>query len=634
MNLPTDYQSFIHKSRYARYIDELGRREEWPETVKRLVDYWRERRPEIGSSTYNDIEKAILNLEVMPSMRTLMTAGEALDRDNVAGYNCAYTPVDSQRSFDEIMYILMCGTGVGYSVERQYINKLPEIAEEFHSSESTIKVSDSKIGWASAYRELISLLYAGKIPNWDDSNLRPAGARLKTFGGRASGPEPLRELYQFTIETFRAAAGRKLNSLEVHDLVCKIAQVIVVGGVRRSALISLSNLTDQRMRNAKSGEWYLNNGQRALANNSVAYTEKPDIGIFMEEWLSLYRSKSGERGIFSRVAAEKQALSSGRREAADFGTNPCSEIILRPKQFCNLTEAVVRPSDGLDELRRKVRLASILGTLQATLTDFRYLSKRWRDNTVEEALLGVSLTGVQDHQILSGSELHRGYTKHFLLEDYLKELSSVAVDTNKRYANKLGIAQATAVTCVKPSGTVSQLVDSASGIHPRYASKYIRTVRQDRKDPLTAFMVEKGFPHEEDRTEPSNLVFSFPVSAPDGSTNRENLSAIQQLELWKIYQKHWCEHKPSITVYVREEEWLEVGAWCYQNFDILSGVAFLPHSDHVYAQAPYQGVSDEEFEALVQAMPKDVDWNEFHEGDDFTTASQELACVGSSCEIK
>ena len=628
--LPTDYQSYIHKSRYARFVDELGRREEWSETVKRLVDYWREKRPEIGTSTYNDIEKAILNLEIMPSMRTMMTAGPALDRDNVAGYNCAYTAIDNVRAFDEIMYILMCGTGVGFSVERQYINKLPEVAEEFHATESEIRVRDSKIGWASAYKELVAMLYAGNIPKWDDSGVRAAGERLKTFGGRASGPEPLRELVQFTTETFKNAAGRKLNSVEVHDLVCKIAQVIVVGGVRRSALISLSNLTDQRMRNAKSGEWYLTNQQRSLANNSVAYTELPDVGIFMEEWHSLYQSKSGERGIFNRVAAQKQGVSSGRREEADFGTNPCSEIILRSKQFCNLTEVVIRAEDSLDDLKRKVRLATILGTLQATLTDFRYLSKRWRDNTKDEALLGVSLTGIMDHAILSGSG---GILPKHDLQTYLKEMKNVAIDTNKRYANKLGINQATAITCVKPSGTVSQLADSASGIHPRFAGRYVRTVRASRNDPLATFMVQEGFPVEEDRTEPNNLVFSFPITAPSGCITRHDLSAIEQLELWKVYQETWCEHKPSITVYVREGEWLDVGAWVYRNFDILSGVAFLPHSDHAYAQAPYQDIDEHDYKEFVDKMPTDIDWNAVQEGDDFTTASQELACVGGSCEI-
>lgn len=626
--LPTDYQSYIHKSRYARFVDELGRREEWSETVQRLVDFWREEQPEVGASTYNEIERAILNLEIMPSMRTLMTAGPALRRDHVAGYNCAYTAMDNVRAFDEIMYILMCGTGVGFSVERQYINKLPDVAEEFHDTDSVIRVRDSKIGWASAFKELVAMLYSGNIPKWDDSGVRGAGERLKTFGGRASGPQPLRELVQFTTETFKQAAGRKLNSIEVHDLVCKIAQVIVVGGVRRSALISLSNLTDQRMCNAKSGEWYLTDQQRSLANNSVAYTERPDVGIFMEEWVSLYRSKSGERGIFNRVAAQKQAVKNGRRESADFGTNPCSEIILRSKQFCNLTEVVVRAEDSLDDLKRKVRLASILGTLQATLTDFRYLSKRWRDNTEDEALLGVSLTGIMDHAVLSGQD-----KQPRKLSGYLKEMKDVAIDTNKRWANKLGIKQAASITCVKPSGTVSQLCDSASGIHPRFAGRYVRTVRASANDPLATFMVEKGFPVEADRTEPNNLVFSFPITAPEGCVDRHSVGAIEQLELWKTYQLEWCEHKPSITVYVRESEWLTVGAWCYENFDILSGVAFLPHSDHAYAQAPYQDIDAHDYKEFVDKMPTDIDWNAVQEGDDHTTASQELACVGGACEI-
>lgn len=634
--LPTDYQSFIHRSRYARYIDEEGRREDWEETVSRLIDYWREKRPEIGEATYKELQSAILNLEVMPSMRTLMTAGPSLDRDNVAGYNCSYAAIDTIRTFDEIMYILMCGTGVGFSVERQYVSQLPTVAEEFHTSDTVIKVGDSKLGWAGAYKELIAMLYSGNIPEWDDSGIRPAGARLKTFGGRASGPGPLKDLYNFTVEVFKSAAGRKLSSIEVHDLVCKIAQIVVVGGVRRSALISLSNLSDQRMREAKSGEWYYIEPQRALANNSVCYTERPDTGVFMEEWLSLYKSKSGERGIFSREASIKQALKNGRREEADFGTNPCSEIILRSKQFCNLTEVVVRAEDSLDDLRRKVRLATILGTLQASLTDFRYLSKKWENNTKEEALLGVSFTGIMDHPILSGSTdgsfTFYGEWEIDNLADSLELLKYTAIDTNKRYAKKIGINQSTAITCVKPSGTVSQLVDSASGIHPRFSPYYIRTVRADKKDPLAQFMVSKGFPVEEDQVQPSNYVFSFPIKAPEGS-GKDNMTAIQQLELWKVYQDHWCEHKPSITVYVRENEWLEVGAWVWDNFDSVSGVSFLPHSDHTYAQAPYQEITEEEYLDFLDKMPQDVDWASFKEEDDYTTSSQELACTGGSCEI-
>lgn len=571
-----------------------------------------------------------------------MTAGEALDRDNVAGYNCAYLAVDSPRAFDETMYVLMCGTGVGFSVERQYIQKLPEIAEEFHDTETTITVADSKIGWAKAYREFIQLLYAGQVPQWDVSKVRPAGSKLKTFGGRASGPDPLVELFNFSIEVFKNAAGRKLTSIECHDLMCKVADIVVVGGVRRSALISLSNLTDERMRVAKSGQWWDANPQRALANNSVCYTEKPDMGIFMKEWEALYESKSGERGIFSRAAAARVAERNGRRDTShDFGTNPCSEIILRPKQFCNLSEVVVRSTDTFDDLKRKVRQAAILGTLQSTLTDFRYLSKAWSNNTEEERLLGVSLTGIMDHPVLSGNErwidpsLINISNDIISLESVLQELKEIAIETNKEWATKLGIPMSTAITCVKPSGTVSQLVDSASGIHPRYSSHYIRTVRTDKKDPIYHFLKEQGVPVEDALgKEDSTAIFSFPMKAPEGSVMRDDRSALEQLELWKVYAEHYTEHKPSITVYVKEDEWLEAGAWVYKNFDICSGVSFLPHSDHSYKQAPYQDISKEEYEKLISEMPN-VNWEDLekYESDDMTEGSQELACTGISCEL-
>lgn len=653
-----DYQQYIAISRYARFRDDLGRRETWPETVKRLMDFWQAERKELDDSTRTELENAILHLEVTPSMRTLMTAGEALRRDNVAGYNCSYCAIDDIRSFDSIMYILLCGTGVGFSVERQYIAKLPNVSEDFHETDTTIVVRDSKVGWAKAFRELIGLLYQGQIPKWDVSKVRPAGARLKTFGGRASGPEPLVDLFQFSINLFKKAAGRKLNSVECHDLVCKIADIVVVGGVRRSALISLSNLTDDRMRNAKMGQWWIDNPQRALANNSVCYTEKPDIGAFLNEWTSLYESKSGERGIYNRVASQRIAERSGRRDGSyDFGTNPCSEIILRNKQFCNLTEVVVRPTDNLDTLRRKVELATILGTLQASLTDFRYLSKEWKKNTEEEALLGVSLTGIMDHPVLSGRrdgfddtwasvsvEYNSGeYSRELTcvqtqpLDTILQQLKEVAIETNKEWANRIGINPSTAITCVKPSGTVSQLVDSASGIHPRYSSFYVRTVRTDKKDPLYAFLRDEGVPVEDAiGKEGSTAVFSFPMKAPKGSVLRNDMTAIEQLELWKIYAEHWCEHKPSITVYVREHEWVEVGAWVYKHFDLLSGVSFLPHndSDHVYKQAPYQEITEEEYERLVSEMPK-IRWQHLmeYEYEDNTVSSQTLACTGGTCEL-
>jgi len=634
-NLPSQYQEFIYKSRYSRWIESENRREEWPETVKRYFDFFETHLKEnqsyiLSAELRSELESAVLNLEVMPSMRALMTAGEALKRDNVAGYNCSYVAVNNIRAFDEILYVLMCGTGVGFSVERQYVEKLPTIAEHFTNSDTTIIVQDSKVGWAKAYRELVSLLIGGQIPKWDVSKVRPAGARLKTFGGRASGPRPLVDLFQFTIDTFKRAAGRKLTSIECHDIVCKIAEIVVVGGVRRSALISLSNLTDERMRDAKSGAWWEQNPQRALANNSVAYKEKPEIGIFMEEWISLYKSKSGERGIFNREAAKKTVAKLGdRRDSSyDFGTNPCSEIILRDREFCNLTEVVIRADDTQDNIARKVRIASILGTWQASLTHFPYLSSTWKKNCEEEALLGVSMTGILDNPLM-GSKDHR------LLSVVLEDLKKISVETNKEWAEKLGINPAAAITCVKPSGTVSQLTDAASGIHARHSEYYIRTVRADRKDPLCQMMIDMGFPAEPCVMKPDHtMVFSFPMKAV-GSITRNDLTAIEHLELWLTYQRHWCEHKPSITITVREHEWMEVGAWVYKHFDEISGISFLPHSDHSYRQAPYQECTEIAYIALSVEMPKNVDWSllKNYEKTDTTASSQTFACSGDKCEI-
>jgi ribonucleoside-diphosphate reductase alpha chain len=621
------YQQFIHKSRYARWLPEHNRRETWEETVYRYVQFWRDRE-QITVKEGQKLYDAIHSQAVMPSMRCMMTAGVALEKDNVAGFNCSYLHIDSPRSFDELMYVLMCGTGVGFSVERNFINKLPEIAESFHKTDSLIVVSDSKIGWASAFRELIAMLYAGKIPQWDVSRVRGSGERLKTFGGRASGPEPLVDLFNFCIEVFQKAKGRKLTSIECHDVVCKIADIVVVGGVRRSALISLSNLSDQRMAKAKSGDWWRNEGQRALANNSVAYTEKPDFQSFLSEMQTMYESKAGERGIFSRVAAQKIAARNGRRDPEqDFGTNPCSEIILRSNQFCNLSEVVVRSDDTLKTLKAKVETAAIIGTLQATLTDFRYLRNVWKRNTEEEALLGLSMTGIMDHPVIGKTS---GKTA-----EWLEELKNVAVKTNKKWAEKLGISQSVAITCVKPSGTVSQLVDSASGIHPRFSKHYIRRVRSDKKDPLAVFMEQAGFPVEQDVMTPSSSVFSFPVKAPKSSTTVSEVGAMEQLKLWKTYQNHWCEHKPSITVYYTDDEFLEVAQWIWENFDLCSGISLLPVSDHVYQQAPYEDISKEKYQELTQQMPMNVDWNDLEqfEKEDNTTGSQELACTGGACEI-
>jgi len=621
------YQQFIHKSRYARWIPEHSRRETWSETVFRYVSFWRDRE-QITVKEGQKLYDAIHNLEVMPSMRCMMTAGKALDKDNVAGFNCSYLHIDSPRSFDELMYVLMCGTGVGFSVERNFINKLPEIAESFHQTDSLIVVSDSKIGWASAFRELIAMLYAGKIPQWDVSRVRGSGERLKTFGGRASGPEPLVDLFNFCVEIFQKSSGRKLTSIECHDICCKIADIVVVGGVRRSALISLSNLSDQRMSKAKSGDWWRNEGHRRLANNSVAYTEKPDFESFLSEMQTMYESKAGERGIFSRVAAQKIAGRNGRRDADhEFGTNPCSEIILRSNQFCNLSEVVVRADDTLPTLKKKVETAAIIGTLQATLTDFRYLRNLWKRNTEEEALLGLSLTGIMDHPVIGVSSDKTA--------QWLEELKLVAIKTNKKWAEKLGINQSVAITCVKPSGTVSQLVDSASGIHPRFSKHYIRRVRSDAKDPLAQFMSTAGFPVEQDTMSPASLVYSFPVKSPKTSTTVKQVGAMQQLALWKTYQNSWCEHKPSITVYYTDDEFLQVAQWIWDNFDICSGISLLPVSDHVYQQAPYEDITAEKYKELVEAMPKDVDWSDLeqYEMEDNTTGSQELACVGGACEI-
>ena len=623
--LPTDYQAFIHKSRYAKYYEDTGR-ESWEDTVTRFSA--NVIRGMVDPETKRQLEEAILGLEVMPSMRSLMTAGPAAERDNTCMYNCSYLAVDDLKSFDEAMFILLCGTGVGFSVERQFVTKLPEVPALF-DSETNIVVKDSKEGWAKSLRQLIALLYSGEVPTWDVSKVRPAGAPLKTFGGRASGPAPLVDLFNFTIRTFKEAQGRKLSSIECHDIMCKIGEVVVVGGVRRSAMISLSNLSDDRMRHAKSGAWWENNPQRALANNSVSYTEKPDSLSFMREWMALVESGSGERGIFNREASKKQAAMNGRRDANyEFGTNPCSEIILRPSQFCNLSEVVVRATDTLDALSEKVRLATILGTIQSTFIKFPYLRKQWTDNTSEERLLGVSLTGIMDNPLMT--------LKNKGLDKTLAHLKQVAVDTNKVWAELLGIPVAAAITCVKPSGTVSQLVDAASGIHARHSPYYVRTVRGDNKDPLTQFMKDQGIPNEPCAMKPDQTtVFSFPQKAPEGATCTADMTAIEQLKMWLAYQRNWCEHKPSVTINVKGGEWFEVGAFVYEHFDEMSGVSFLPFNEHTYQQAPYQDCSKSDYDTLKSVMPERIDWSKLseYESEDNTAGSQTLACSGDSCEI-
>ena len=630
-----DYQRFIALSRYARWIEEENRRETWEETVARLIAYFSYHvsdnlEVKLDPEIWTKLKKNITALNIMPSMRSMMTAGPALSRENIAGYNCSYVPIDNPKAFDEVLYILMNGTGVGFSVERQYINSLPTIPDrEFEYTEDVISVADSKEGWARAFRDLVSYLYTCRVPKIDVSKVRVAGARLKTFGGRASGPQPLVDLFDFTILKFIEAKGRKLNSLECHDIVCKTGEVVVVGGVRRSALISLSNLSDYRMREAKTGQWWETNPERTLANNSAVYTDVPDTGTFMNEWLSLYQSKSGERGMFNRQSAQKKAAQNKRRESdIAFGTNPCSEIILRPNQFCNLTEVVCRMDDTKTTLKNKIEMATILGTIQATFTNFGYLRKRWQNNTEEERLLGVSLTGIMDCPLLNGTTSD--------LPKTLEYLRSVAVDTNKQWASILNIPQSTAITCVKPSGTVSQLVNSASGVHARHSKHYIRTVRGDNKDPLTQLMISVGVPYEAEQLHPdTTTVFSFPMKSPDKAICRNDLTAIQQLELWKIYAEHWCEHKPSVTISVKEKEWVNVGAWCWNNFGELSGVSFLPHADHIYKQAPYQDVDEDGYKLLLKKMPKNIDWTKLSdiEKEDTTTGTQELACTAGACEL-
>ncbi len=616
------YQSVIASSRYARFLPELKRRETWEETVDRMVKYLKSKNKGLDKE-FKEIREAVLNLEIMPSMRLMMSAGEACERDNIAAYNCSYLAINNKRAFSEALYILMNGTGVGFSCERQEISKLPVIPEDIDKSDDTIVVGDSKLGWAKAFKKLLSSLWEGDIPTVDYSQVRPAGARLKTFGGRASGPEPLKRLFDFVIESFIHAKGRKLTSLEVHDIICMVGEIVVVGGVRRSALISLSNLTDKRMREAKMGAWYNDFAYRGLANNSVAYTEKPDMETFMDEWVSLVKSKSGERGIFNRVAAQKQAAKQGRVKDLNYGTNPCSEIILRDKQFCNLTEVVVRNGDTKDSLLNKVRLATILGTLQSNLTNFKFLSHEWKDNTVEERLLGVSLTGIMDAKITFNPD-----------PKLLEEMREHARTINHKYADKLDIPRSKSITCVKPSGTVSQLVNSASGIHARHADYYIRTIRMDKKDPIYEFLKDRGVQVEDEQYRPdSTAVFSFPMKAPKGAVTRDDMTAIEQMENWLVYQRHWCEHKPSVTISVKDHEWMDVGAWVWKYFDEISGISFLPHSDHTYVQAPYQDATKEQYEALRKITPKQIDWTSFIEEDDNTEGSQTLACTGGSCEI-
>ena len=629
----TPYNTFIAKSRYSRYLDDKGRREHWNETVARYFDFMEKhlatkQKYTLTKELRKELEDAVVALDVVPSMRAIMTAGPALERQNVAAFNCSYLPIDDPKAFDEAMYILLCGTGVGFSVEQKYVNKLPEVPAKLFDSQTTIVVSDSKEGWAKALRQVIALLYAGEIPRYDLSKIRPAGARLKTFGGRASGPGPLDDLFKYTIAKFKGATGRHLSSLECHDILCKIGEVVVVGGVRRSAMISLSDLSDDKMAHAKAGNWWDGQGQRALANNSATYSETPSIGQFMREWSSIYESHSGERGIFNREASQKQAAKNGRRDASyDFGTNPCSEIILRPYQFCNLSSCIIRSDDSFDSISRKIRLATILGTFQASLTDFPYLRKIWQKNTEEEALLGVSMTGICDNTLLNNPDDTE-------LPARLEKLRDIAVATNAEYSNAIGINQSVAVTAIKPEGTVSQLCSTASGIHPQHSKYYIRRVRADNKDPLTQFMIQAGFVAEPCVMKPdSTTVFSFPVAVADGALLREDLSAINHLRLWLLFQRHYCEHKPSVTISVKENEWMDVGAWTFKHFDEVTGVSFLPMDGGTYKQAPYEECDEQTYNQLKMLVPESVDWENFKEFDDNVEGAQMLSCTAGGCSI-
>ncbi len=633
INKMTPYQTYIAKSRYSRYLDDKGRREHWHETVSRYFRFMEKHLKEKHNYTLDTdlrirLETAVMNLDVMPSMRSIMTAGEALERQNIAGYNCSYLPIDDPKAFDEAMYILLCGTGVGFSVEQKYVNKLPEIPEKLYESNTVVHVKDSKEGWAKSLRQIMALLWAGEVPKWDVSAVRPAGTRLKTFGGRASGPEPLVELFKYVVSKFKGASGRKLTSLEAHDILCKIGEVVVVGGVRRSAMISLSDLGDDRMAHAKAGNWWDGQGQRALANNSAVYEVKPDVGQFMREWSNIYESHSGERGIFNRYASELQAAKNGRRVLdKEWGTNPCSEIILRPYQFCNLSSVIVRAGDTLESLKEKVAIATILGTFQSTMTHFPYLRKIWQTNTEEERLLGVSMTGILDNPLLNSAN-------DIDLPKRLEALRDVAISTNTEFATQLGIPVSAAITCVKPEGTVSQLTGTASGIHPQHSSYFIRRVRSDNKDPLTQFLKDAGFPSESCVMKPdSTTVFSFPMKVEKGAVLREDLSAIEHLKLWLVFQRHWCEHKPSVTISVNENEWPQVGAWTWEHFDEVTGVSFLPMDGGTYRQAPYESINEEAYNQMVEKMPTTIDWEAMKENTDNVEGTQTLACTAGACEI-
>lgn len=621
---------FIYYRTYSRWIEREGRRETWVETVDRYMNFMKENLGDkLTAEEYNELREGILWQEAMPSMRLMWSAGSAAARCHATAYNCSYIAPSKLEDFSEIMYLSMSGTGVGFSVESQTIGQLPIIKKQSGKVLPTYVIEDSKEGWADALKTGLKTWYNGKDIKFDYSGLRPAGARLKTMGGRSSGPEPLRSLLDFARAKIFSRQGKRLSNIDAHDIICKTGEVVVMGGVRRSALISLSDLDDMEMRNAKTGQFYLTEPQRQMANNSAAYNEKPTSTQFIEEWLALAKSGAGERGIFNRGSL-KQQLPRRRwdkfeEDWASSGVNPCGEINLKSKEFCNLTEVVARAEDIEESLIRKIRLATILGTYQSTLTDFKYLSKEWKKNCEEERLLGVSVTGQWDCPALRN-------------EKTFSKLREAAIEVNKEYAKRFGINQSAAITCVKPSGTVSQLVDAASGMHPRHSGYYIRRVRISATDSLFQMLKEQKFPYHPEVGQTidsaSTYVLEFPVKAPSNSKFRNDMDAIEQLEYWKMVKENFTEHNPSVTISVGDNEWIVAANWLYENWDILGGLSFLPREDHVYKLAPYEEIDEERYSELAAKLPE-IDFSRIviYEEDDETQGARELACASGVCEI-
>lgn len=623
------YAEFIFYQMYSRWIDKLGRRETWIETVDRFMDFMKANMGDkLSIQEYRDIRLGILNQDICPSMRLFWSAGEPCRKSNVWAYNCSYIAPTKLQDFGEIMYILMCGAGLGFAVESENVQQLPQIKKQIGGKLKTHVVKDSKEGWADAFVLALNTWFSGKDIEFDYSKVRPAGARLKTAGGRASGPQPLINLMNFTKEKILAKQGRRLSNIDVHDIVCQIGLIVVAGGVRRSALISLSELEDVEMRDAKKGQFYLTQPQRSMSNNSAIYDDKPTAEQFLDEWTALIKSKSGERGIYNRGSLAKQVPPrrwETLKNQPQPGLNPCGEINLRSKQFCNLTSIVVRGNDTEESLRRKMELATILGTYQATLTNFGYLSKDWKKNCEEECLLGVSITGYYDSELVRNDQV-------------LQMLRDVGVETNKKYAERFGINQSAAITCVKPHGNSSQMLDTASGMHPRYAPYYIRRVRVSRTDPMLKLAKDQGVPHfpEVGQTEDNatTFVLEFPVKSPTNSVFKKEVSALELIKEWKRLKQNFTEHNPSVTISVGEDEWIKISNFIYENWDCVGGLSFLPRSNHVYKLSPYQEIDRDEYEKRIKVLGKlDFAKLAYYEQQDNTIGAKELACVSGGCEI-